>query len=86
MRFLKSIGKRKKVKELTAKETIRLVDQLLEIQIDQEQMSLAEGDYKSSEMHKHRRQALQLYKRELEKKIKSFELEQLANQGKKISA
>lgn len=75
MQFFKSIWKKKKVKELTAKETIRLVDQLLEIQIDQEQMSLAEGDYKSSEMHKHRRQALQLYKRALEKKIKAFELE-----------
>ncbi len=85
MKFLENLKKRK-VKELTAKDTFRLVDQLLEIQIDQEQMSLAEGDVKGAEMHKHRRQALQLYKRELEKKIKAYELQQFVNQGKKISA
>lgn len=84
MQFFKSRKKGKK--ELSAKDALRLTDQLLEVQIDQEEMCLAEGDVEGSEMHKHRRQALQLYKRELEKKIKEFELSLEVNQGKKISA
>lgn len=77
MQFFKSIGKKKKVREVTAKDALRLVLQLQEKQQNIEEMEREKGNNLLADIHRNKRHALHDYQLQLEK---------LLNQGKKISA
>lgn len=77
MQFFKSIGRKKKAREVTAKDALRLVLQLQEKHQNIEEMEREKGNNLIADIHRNKRHGLHDYQLQLEK---------LLNQGKKISA
>ena len=77
MQFFKGIGKKKKVREVTAKDALRLVLQLQEKHQNIEEMEREKGNNRLADIHRNKRHGLHDYQ---------LQLEQMVKQGKKISA